>query len=979
MGTRRERVIVSLDDDFSSPMARCAGATALLNHELNRLSGQAVVSSRFARTVERDMDGVSKSTRRAGADINQFSGRLSVLLRLLALVGPTAAPIGAVAIAGISGLAAQFGFAATGALSLVVASQGVGEALKAVNEAALEPTAENLEKARAAMADLGPEAQEFVKRFQEIRPVLKDIRDSAAAGWFPGLTEALDSFETAGPRLGAILEAIGESGGNLLAEGADALAGPEWSEFLLFVEMNAPQALDELGRSVGNIIKGLAEMWMAFDPLNDDFSSWLLDASRGFADWAEGLSATEGFAEFVEYVRTNGPKVAEAAGAIANAILQIVEAAAPIAGPVLEALTRLADVIAVVADSPLGTPIMAGVAAMSALTLATNVATASLARFKVAQAAAGFGSGGKASAGAKGGGLVGLAGGGPAGLATLAGIVGFSNAIDNLEKGIGGERSGGKGLLRALVPAISTLEMFGVEIPGLTDKTNDLTDANKDAADSYLDLGASTSAAKDRLSEYNRVSLGAFSATTQYREALKAAREQADQNSAGIKGNSDAALANRAALERLAGAWQTQRAEMAAAGASTDEVAGRQRGARRAFMEVAESMGVSRRRARQLADALLGIPPKVSSSVNVDGLGTALQGVRTLKNELAGLGNPKVSAPQPQGTKALFGGENPADGGTIPRFGGRPIRSAAGSTVPDDGGGYRDYLLYMLAPLEEVISNRRGQADRFRPELKDINAGMSRAEVIERMLMRGLVTTPRTAAGGGTAGKQIVSSLAGPGGPRKGDSVLGFFPEVGKSAKELRAWVKSLEESRSTIENELKERQSLADALGESIKNRLTTNPFGDTDPWSAGSTFEDVMAVLAGDTTAARAQTEDIETLKAKGLDGDALTALLADADNETIAAWADLSADQLDQYERAFQDRALAVADAQTAAMNAAFGAQLAPVQAELANVNAQLAEANRLLAIAPDATGKKAGQATAKANNKGAGKASLNMRRG
>lgn len=70
---------------------------------------------------------------------------------------------------------------------------------------------------------------------------------------------------------------------------------------------------------------------------------------------------------------------------------------------------------------------------------------------------------------------------------------------------------------------------------------------------------------------------------------------------------------------------------------------------------------------------------------------------------------------------------------------------ADGTTVPDDGRGYSDRFPFLLAPLEEVVSNRKGQADNFRPELKDINAGLTRESVFNRMLWRGL-------ADGGTAG-----------------------------------------------------------------------------------------------------------------------------------------------------------------------------------------------------------------------------------
>jgi hypothetical protein len=47
--------------------------------------------------------------------------------------------------------------------------------------------------------------------------------------------------------------------------------------------------------------------------------------------------------------------------------------------------------------------------------------------------------------------------------------------------------------------------------------------------------------------------------------------------------------------------------------------------------------------------------------------------------------------------------------------------SADGSTVPKTGLGYRDRHLYLLADGEEVISNRHGQADMWRPLLKAIN------------------------------------------------------------------------------------------------------------------------------------------------------------------------------------------------------------------------------------------------------------------
>ena len=53
---------------------------------------------------------------------------------------------------------------------------------------------------------------------------------------------------------------------------------------------------------------------MAFTPLNRDFAGWMLDVSASFDDWAAGLAETEGFRDFVAYVRESGPQVADAYG-----------------------------------------------------------------------------------------------------------------------------------------------------------------------------------------------------------------------------------------------------------------------------------------------------------------------------------------------------------------------------------------------------------------------------------------------------------------------------------------------------------------------------------------------------------------------------------------------------------------------------------------------------------------------------------------
>jgi len=362
MAVRKERVILELEDRFSNPMLRAAAASATLDKSLNNLDKSTV-------RTERDMDrlgspagGPSKAalqSRTLGREIDRTSGRVRLLTDAALLLGPALIPIGAVGVPALTGLATQFGAAALAGGTAVLAFQGVGDALKAVNEAEIEPTAENLEKARMAMENLSPAAREMVQQLQELRPVFAGLRDAAATGLFPGLSTALDEIVTVLPRVEGVLSGIGDAAGDVAAEFAEGIAGPRGREFLAFLEAEMPSALEELGRTVGNLAAGMGELWMAFTPLNQDFSGWLLDASRGFDDWAQGLSQTQGFRDFVDYIRTNGPRVAEAMGAIGNALLQIVTAAAPLGGPTLAALEAVADVISAIAGSSYGPALIA--------------------------------------------------------------------------------------------------------------------------------------------------------------------------------------------------------------------------------------------------------------------------------------------------------------------------------------------------------------------------------------------------------------------------------------------------------------------------------------------------------------------------------------------------------------------------------------------------------------------------------------------
>jgi hypothetical protein len=306
-------------------------------------------------------------------ELDTSTDRSTMLTQSLLAIGPALVPIAAAGVPALAGMTNQLAFVAAGVGVAALAFHGLGDALKATNEYAIDPTDANLQKMRETMAALGPAGREFVTFLQDVRPQLQDLQDTAQAGLFPGAQAGIEDLMTRAPQVQRIISEVAKAGGDLLAEAGDNLADPRWNDFFNFLEAEARPTLMDFGRSLGNLAEGFANLWMAFDPLSDKFSDSFLQMSRDFSQWTDGLEDTDGFKEFLAYIERTGPQVWETLGALGNALLQIVEAAAPVGEVALPVIEAVANVLATVADSDAG-PILIGAAAgISAISRAVGL------------------------------------------------------------------------------------------------------------------------------------------------------------------------------------------------------------------------------------------------------------------------------------------------------------------------------------------------------------------------------------------------------------------------------------------------------------------------------------------------------------------------------------------------------------------------------------------------------------------------------
>lgn len=371
--------MLELEDQFGKQILADAAAVAVLRRELKGLSGTAVETDRATARVQKSLKGVGDEAdrtggkvRRGAADIDRYSGRLELLLRIAAAIGPAVVPIAGVAVPAVAALTAGLG-AAAGALGVtVLAVQGLGDAMKALDEYQLAPTTKNFQALRQELDAIGPTAAHFVRYLDSIEPELRSLQEAARRGVLPGWEAGIDAMLTRLPKVRRIIRDLAGEVGLLSAKAGGELAGADFRDFFNYLDTDAAPTLRAFAVATGNVIEGVTNMLVAFAPLNRDFAGGLVGLTDAFAEWSAGLGDNEGFQAFVEYLRSTGPQVLAFLGQFTLAFAAIVEAAAPVGQVLLPMLTALARTIELLAQSDLGTPLLAGLAAMSALRLATT-------------------------------------------------------------------------------------------------------------------------------------------------------------------------------------------------------------------------------------------------------------------------------------------------------------------------------------------------------------------------------------------------------------------------------------------------------------------------------------------------------------------------------------------------------------------------------------------------------------------------------
>lgn len=104
--------------------------------------------------------------------------------------------------------------------------------------------------------------------------------------------------------------------------------------------------LPKLGQIFGNVFSGIGNLMIAFGQNSSNIFDWLVKLTSQFRVWSEQVGQSQGFKDFISYVQENGPTIMQLIGNIVKALVAFGTAMAPIASKLLDFITNLAGFIA---------------------------------------------------------------------------------------------------------------------------------------------------------------------------------------------------------------------------------------------------------------------------------------------------------------------------------------------------------------------------------------------------------------------------------------------------------------------------------------------------------------------------------------------------------------------------------------------------------------------------------------------------------
>lgn len=310
---------------------------------VDRATADLVALDEELNRKEDDFKKAEKSSKDFQFSIMALLPALTAIIPILASAGG-----GAVAIAGA--FAAMIPGLAGIALAAKPAFAGIQKLTKSLdqntknalgNATSYKQIYDILNKNSKQFQQMSGEMQDLTVKWFEFKNAYSAFQKAVDPAVFPLIGQGLSILKTLLGGLPAVTIPAASALQNMLKDFANRLHDPVFQSFFSDMKKNTYTLVSDWSEGVLNIVEGITAILHAFMPLSLTVSGGFLRMTQSFDKWAQSLSKSKGFQDFVNYVKTNGPVVLDVIKQLAELLGHVGASLAGMGGGALQIIDKL--------------------------------------------------------------------------------------------------------------------------------------------------------------------------------------------------------------------------------------------------------------------------------------------------------------------------------------------------------------------------------------------------------------------------------------------------------------------------------------------------------------------------------------------------------------------------------------------------------------------------------------------------------------
>ncbi|KAF1678614.1 tail tape measure protein [Bacillus sp. SKDU12] len=288
----------------------------------------------------------------AGAFTSALPAISPVLASITGAIGALGPMLG-VAAGGVMGLTSAFATAGTGAVAFgALAVTSIGDVFKASedlsklqekldNATNAKERAKIMEQINNLQKSLGKEEKKALDTLEDFKSNWHDIAQSVQKPILKTFTSSLTTFKGVLNSLRPMFKSVANGGVTLAKSMNAAFKDTDMRRFIDYMNKNAGQAFVTFGKIAGNVLRTVMNLIVAFGPLGNDMSASLEKATASWVKWSANLGSSKKFQTFIEYVKTNGPKLLQIITNFSGGLTKLFTGFAPMSQDMMTSLVNM--------------------------------------------------------------------------------------------------------------------------------------------------------------------------------------------------------------------------------------------------------------------------------------------------------------------------------------------------------------------------------------------------------------------------------------------------------------------------------------------------------------------------------------------------------------------------------------------------------------------------------------------------------------